>query len=621
MTSQIRRLITQRRYIWLLVGAAVLLVILFAVSNSAFIGGLSLAGLGGIGAFALITLLVVGLVVQRVRILSQGNRELAVRLAEAERLVETSTRQLETIFQINQKFVEASDENEVIEPVLHLLVEITGAQGASFVPLDEHGQPQAAISHGEFPLPVIDAWVEHLASPSVRERCRNCKTLENFGRREGCPLLEGPFSQTSGLYCLPVRRGEHEFGIVNLFFSDPATLDENMMAYLRALLDETAQGLERVHLRRRELAALRQMQVLRQQTDLSALLKSLLENIHHTLQADFGLMAVPHLGPGPHGEARSEINLTIGDFPYQAQPFIDGVLQGVMTSGEAVLIGDVAGAPASPSGVKSLVAAPLISPEGSVLGVVLAGDRRRRGFHQRQLALLQTVAGQVALVVQNANLIEELEYKTMIQERTRLAREIHDGLAQTVALMKLQAVQLRKYLAHGELERARQNIDLLNSTLNEAYQDARQAIDGLRISPAECGLGGWLVQTVEDFQEISGLPVELSGVKVQPDMPPEIHAQLIRILQEALSNVRKHARASRVWVACSQTVDDLHLEVRDDGLGFSPEDVTRESRHGLRGMRERAELIGADFQVVSRPGEGTTVKVRLPLGNLEGAVL
>jgi signal transduction histidine kinase len=114
--------------------------------------------------------------------------------------------------------------------------------------------------------------------------------------------------------------------------------------------------------------------------------------------------------------------------------------------------------------------------------------------------------------------------------------------------------------------------------------------------------------------------VNLQEIEVQANLPSEVHAQLIRILQEALSNVRKHSQANQVWIVCQETEDELILEVRDNGLGFSPEDVVGASRYGLRGMRERAELIGADFQVIGRPGQGTRVRVCLPLKGLEEAI-
>jgi signal transduction histidine kinase len=120
---------------------------------------------------------------------------------------------------------------------------------------------------------------------------------------------------------------------------------------------------------------------------------------------------------------------------------------------------------------------------------------------------------------------------------------------------------------------------------------------------------------LEEFQDNIGLQIKvtLDCDHTQTELPSEIQAQLIRILQEALSNVRKHSGAGHVLVSCSEGNGDLVLEIRDDGRGFSMEDVPGPSQHGLRGMRERVELIGADFQVISRPQNGTTIRICLPL--------
>jgi two-component system nitrate/nitrite sensor histidine kinase NarX len=619
LSRDIRVFLSSRWLPWLITGLTLLVALLYEALLPIVTGDFSRFGQSAFWIITIASLALIYLIAKRVSKLIFEQEELKGLLSQAELRVEDAYQRLEAIFRISQTFVEASDEGEVIEPVLQLLVSLTGANGASFVPLDEHGQPQTALSHGELPFPILEAWNDYLASPGVRERCGNCEYRDLPEERQDCPLLKGPFAESSGLICLPVRRGEREYGVLNLFLSDAQSLDDRTRTYLRALLDEMSLGLEGVYLRRRELSALRQIQVLRQRADLSALLNGLLENVYRSLEADFAIMLVPRAGLH-----QAKVDLVMGDLPDKSRPFIDGILQGVMASVEPVLLGDVSGdmESGSPSraAFRSLIAAPLVSPERLTLGVVLVGNRRVRGFNQRQLALLQTIAGQVALVVQNAALMAELEFQSMIQERARLAREIHDGLAQTIGFLKLQASQLRGMLGRGDLDKARQSADLFYSTLSEAYQDARQAIDGLRISPDDCGLNGWLSQTTGEFSDLSGLTVDLNLVEVTNAVSPEVQAQLIRIVQEALSNVRKHAQANQVWVACIETGDDLVLEVRDDGLGFLPEDVSSVSRHGLRGMRERAELIGADFQVVSRPKEGTIVRLRVPITNLEETV-
>jgi two-component system nitrate/nitrite sensor histidine kinase NarX len=219
----------------------------------------------------------------------------------------------------------------------------------------------------------------------------------------------------------------------------------------------------------------------------------------------------------------------------------------------------------------------------------------------------------MAVVVRNVDWMAELEFNAVITERTRLAREIHDGLAQTLGYLKIKMAQLKNYAEHGDAIRLADTTDQVIDVLNEAYGEVRASIDGLRTIPDELGLTGWLRRAVDDFQEHSGLSVQiLEPVDLVP-LPPEVHAQLIRIVQESLNNIRKHSGATEVQISCKLIDGDLVVEVSDNGEGFDIEDIPGPSQHGLQGMRERAELLGADFQVFSRGGEGTAVRIRLPL--------
>jgi two-component system nitrate/nitrite sensor histidine kinase NarX len=228
---------------------------------------------------------------------------------------------------------------------------------------------------------------------------------------------------------------------------------------------------------------------------------------------------------------------------------------------------------------------------------------------------------QVALAIWNTQLYDQLNQLAVLKERYRLSREIHDGLAQTLGFLKLQMSQMQGYLDRQETERLEKAVKVIYQTLSEAYQEARYAIDGLRIAPEASG-HAWVDQILAEFNEnTAGIGPEavLAENQVDVQIAPEVQAQLIRILQEALSNVRKHAEASRVMVSFCEEKGDVVLEVQDNGVGFSSDEVAGPSRHGLRGMRERADLIGAEFQVMSRLDQGTTVRVSLPLrqGELE----
>jgi two-component system, NarL family, nitrate/nitrite sensor histidine kinase NarX len=184
-------------------------------------------------------------------------------------------------------------------------------------------------------------------------------------------------------------------------------------------------------------------------------------------------------------------------------------------------------------------------------------------------------------------------------------------LAQTLAFLKIQAAQMQNYLVRGEMERLTSSLQANYRTLSDAYLDARQAIDNLRRIPST-SLRDWIGQVADDFEQNTGLRVDLSQFNLLIEYAPTVQAQLIRIVQEALSNIRKHANAHEVAILGQQDDRNILIKVRDDGIGFSPEQVNDSSRYGLRGMRERAEMIGADFQITSQPGLGTVVSLRLP---------
>ncbi len=236
----------------------------------------------------------------------------------------------------------------------------------------------------------------------------------------------------------------------------------------------------------------------------------------------------------------------------------------------------------------------------------LALEALERGQWARQISSLPR-----GLEEEPPSLQPQIEARLILQERARLAREIHDGLAQTLAFLKIEIGRAENFLAQGKTAQAALLLKDSSRTLEDAYLDARQAIENLRRVPDEC-LETWLRQVAEDFEALSGLPVE-TDLRLSRDLPVNAQAQLIRIVQEAFTNVRKHARAGRVRLAAWEDGDETLIEVTDDGRGFDPADAMAAARFGLRGMRERAESIGAEFQVASRPNGGTTVQLRVPL--------
>jgi|GEM_PF-1294538 len=209
----------------------------------------------------------------------------------------------------------------------------------------------------------------------------------------------------------------------------------------------------------------------------------------------------------------------------------------------------------------------------------------------------------------------EAEARAILGERARVAREIHDGLAQTLAFLKIEIDRAEKLIEQGNSSQAASVLNASSRTLSDAFLDARQAIEDLRRFPSG-DLAACLRQVGEDFEALSGLQVDLQLLNL-PMLSANIQAQIIRIVQEALTNVRKHANASLVKISASKKDGAVYLEVQDNGPGFDAANPIAKARFGLRGMRERAEIIGAELEVDSRPGEGVSIRLCVPI--LEGA--
>jgi two-component system NarL family sensor kinase len=245
------------------------------------------------------------------------------------------------------------------------------------------------------------------------------------------------------------------------------------------------------------------------------------------------------------------------------------------------------------------------------LGIINLTGPSWRQLTADELRLLATIAYQVGIAVERARLAEESARLARAEERTRLAREIHDTLAQGLTAIGLDVEGALRHLSDSP-ERARERLERALATTRESLEDARRSVLDLRAEAlAGRPLGEALAALGRGFASETGVRVDVHADEVVR-LPLRAEAELYRIAQEALTNVRKHAGATHVEVTLRGTPAGATLSVRDDGVGFDPSNVGDE-RHGLVGMRERARLAGGSMRVTSRPGRGTTVSVRVPI--------
>jgi signal transduction histidine kinase len=214
----------------------------------------------------------------------------------------------------------------------------------------------------------------------------------------------------------------------------------------------------------------------------------------------------------------------------------------------------------------------------------------------------------------------ELRQHAIVEERERIARELHDGLAQMLGYINTKAIAIRLLLGKNQVSAAETQLHQLETASHELFVDVRETILGLQmVGQGDIHLAEMLKEYSARFSQLSGLPVDIaiSAEAEDIELPAETELQLLRIVQEALTNVRKHAAATGAFVSFQISNGEVVLTVCDNGQGFDPEQTRRDlprTHFGLDIMRERAEAIGAIFSVESRPEAGVLVTLRRPIG-------
>jgi signal transduction histidine kinase len=252
-----------------------------------------------------------------------------------------------------------------------------------------------------------------------------------------------------------------------------------------------------------------------------------------------------------------------------------------------------------------------IRTEGEIIGVMVLFSRRVLTMDRNLLHVLDTIGSQVGLFIERKR-IEQIEHAqtcklAAIEERQRLARDLHDSVTQTLFSANVIAEMLPQVWNRNP-EQMHTNLDELQRLTRCALAEMRTLLVELRPPvPHNADLNDTLRRLVDSVTSRSTLQIALE-VSDSVRLAPEVQMTLYRIVQEVLNNVIKHASATHVWVQLCVDGERIRLNIRDDGCGFKP-DVSRTGHLGLGIMRERAEEIGARFELNSAPGMGTSLTV------------
>ena len=404
-----------------------------------------------------------------------------------------------------------------------------------------------------------------------------------------------------------------EFGTLAAGFNELAARLQSMYRNLEA---KVAEKTSELHEKRERLEALYDMTTLiARATTLEELAQGFTERIAHVAHADGVALR--------WSDESNERYLLLAS---------QGLPQAMVEGEQCVEAGDChCGAPRAPAGVRVIPVHQL--PQGSlkhcakadfgtIVSLPIRLHERTMGevdlFYYAQVepsaaerSLLEALTAHLTAAMENLRLDGLAKEAAVSQERNLLARELHDSIAQSLAFLKIQLQLMRDALAMGDEQRIQSVLGEIDTGVRESYGDVRELLVHFRTRANAEHIEPALQTTLRKFQHQSGILASLQMQGRGLPLPPDLQIQVLHIVQEALSNVRKHAHATRVWLDAQQQ-PRWRFEVRDDGIGFAAEDGAHDEIHvGLRIMAERAERIGATLEVISTPGQGTSVALEL----------
>lgn len=427
-----------------------------------------------------------------------------------------------------------------------------------------------------------------------------------------------PHSTTAGDYFVlsvpVVWAGEIE-GSLTAYYDEPPTNRQHET--LGIIGQQFSAATEAARARTRDVLTLIEVdRTIRAEGNLERLLQTLLQQMLRHVAARVGavyiadddnlfslnaLVGLPRRARTVHLRLQPDLLATLLQEP---EPHLIHTADGAITGGAATLLADSEDALLVP-----------LTVEEELFGIIVLSHPEVGEFSRSALPFLSLLGSQVALAVRNATAYRQSEELAIVEERSRIAREIHDGVAQMLAFSALK-LDLVKRLMERDHTKAQAELVLVQESLRESIREIRRSIFALR--PVDLERHGFL-ETIRryttDFGQQNDVVVHLD-IQELPRLSVKSEAVLFRIFQEAMHNVAKHAKASRVTVQLGVDEHDrVFVSVEDDGIGFNPDEITDRVTSagglGLRQMEERVAARGGELTIRSRSGEGSFVRAAI----------
>ena len=375
---------------------------------------------------------------------------------------------------------------------------------------------------------------------------------------------------------------------------------------------------ERVTARTQELSALYDVTAVASASlDLETVMEQSLDRVLEVMGSQIGGI---HLAD----EARGEVNLvTWRNIPaeivaeIQTMPVGSGIVGRIIEQGAPLVVPAMANDPdAAPAARRILdqpvyVGAPMRA-KGQAIGVLGVVGTEGRDFNAEEVALLASIADQIGVAVENARLYQRAERLAVMEERQRLARELHDSVTQALYSCTLLTETARRSATATDLKEVHGYLEELGEITHQALKEMRLLVHELRPPALEQeGLVGALQRRIDAVEGRADIQARLL-VEGEISLEPAVEEALYRVGQEALNNALKHATAGLVTIRIQASEELVEMEIVDDGQGFDPAAVRDRGGLGLITMQERAEQVAGTLAMWSAPGQGTVVKIAVP---------
>lgn len=540
--------------------------------------------------------------------------DISQRKASEARLLHYSHR-LEGLREIDRSILAARASDEIAGGVLSHLERLTPSRGGALLLVDPDGESLTVhASTGSLPAPFQEgARLEPDTLPMAD------------GVRSGTGTVQQDVGSDGERLIVPLAAGDETLGMLLLWSRAGEQYDEEALSVVREVADLIAVAMQQAQLRdqlHQHAAALEERVIERTREierrrevadglrDILSILNTnrpLGELLHHIVRQSRGLLGVQ--GVAIYLQEAGETPVAVDSAPLGPRLEVEALQQGAQ-AGRAAMDAGRPLTPAAPAeGIAPIAALPVVV-RGESDGALVLFDVIQRELDEEEVALAAALGDQAALAIENARLQERVERSAVVAERTRLARDLHDAVTQTLFSTSLLAEVLPQ-IWERDPEAGRERLGELRELTRGAMAEMRTLL--LELRPAtltEVGLDELIRQLTDALVGRARIPTRVKVVEGEP-LPPDVQLALYRIVQESLNNISKHAAPTLVTLELARPEGAVRIVIADDGRGFDP--AKRAARSlGLTIMQERADAIGARLEIESEVGRGTRLSVLWP---------